>query len=216
LFYCSTVLKIKIAKFYFPLKWYRRIAHDFERGFRGAEKAFFGLKSKVSPWQSILPLFDEWFDLILENKPVSHEVGDPEVTLFCDASKTGCGGVFIDGIEPTFQQYGESFREEFSSMWNEKEVAKSINRLETRAATKSIKFFRKQLEGKVVRLFIDNTSLIGAIGKGYSKSFELNGELLDLIREMEASGAKFIVQYVESSLNLADRPSRASQRGLAR
>ena len=216
LFFCSTVLAVKLAKFYFPLKWYRRIAHDFERGFRGKEQAPFHLASKVTPWKSLLPSFDSWFEKLLENKPASHVVPDPTVTLFCDASRSGCGGVYIDGVDPTFRQYGEGFtRHEFSELWDEKDLPKAIARLETRAATKTIRFFRKLLEGKTVHMFIDNTSLEGALAKTYSKSFALNGELLELINEMERSGAKFIVEYVQSKDNLADRPSRIGRLGQA-
>ena len=216
LFYCSTVLAIPLARYYFPLKWYRRIAHDYERGYRGKDQAVFNLSSLVTPWKSLAPSFNDWLGRILENKPVSHEEHEPTVTLFCDASRTGCGGVFIDGVDPTFRQYGEGFtKKEFSELWSKHDLPKAIARLETMAATKTIRFFRKLLEGRTVHMFIDNTSLQGALTKTYSKSFELNGELLELITEMESSGAKFRVEYVPSKDNLADRPSRAGQLGQA-
>ena len=98
---------------------------------------------------------------------------------------------------------------EFAETEDDRDVEKSIARLETRAATKVIRYFRDDLKGKTVKVFIDNTSLLGALGKTYSKSFALNGDLLELIREMEESGATFQCEYVPSASNLADRPSRS-------
>lgn len=218
LFYTSTVLRVNLANYYFPLKWYRRVAHDFEKGSRG--NIPFGLDTNVKPWACILPALDRWLDKILANVPVTHEKDDPTVTLFCDASKTGCGGIYIDGVMPSYRQYGESMSNgEFSELWDDKDAAKSISLLETRAAAKVIRHFREDLYGKTVKVYIDNTSLLGALGKTYSKSFALNGELLELINEMEASGATFQCEYVPTLSNLADRPSRSrpsQRRGPAR
>jgi len=215
LFYTSTVLRLDLAKFYFPLKWYRRLAHDFERGSRGGSP--FGLDTPVRPWASIATSFDGWFNRVLANTPVTHETPDPTVTLFCDASKTGCGAIFIDGVMPSYRQYGEAMSAgEFSEIWDDDDAAKSISLLETRAAAKAIRYFSEFLRGKSVRVFIDNTSLLGALGKTYSKSFALNGELLELIEEMEKSGGTFTCEYVPSASNLADRPSRLRQRGPGR
>ena len=212
LFYTSTVLKVNLATYYFPLKWYRRVAHDFEKGSRN--KRPFGLDTVVQPWPSIKPNFTRWLNKILTNTPVSHETSEPTVTLFCDASKTGCGAVLIDGICPSYRQYGEAISAgEYAAIWNDADAAKSISLLETRAAAKAIRHFSSFLEGKTVKVFIDNTSLLGALGKTYSKSFALNGELLELISEMEASGAKFTCEYVPSALNRADHNSRLGQRG---
>ena len=212
LFYASTVLRINLASFYFPLKWYRRIAHDFEKGSRNSRP--FGLDTIVRPWPSILPNFTRWFRDILKNTPVSHETTEPTVTLFCDASKTGCGAVLIDGVCPSYRQYGEALSAgEYAEIWNEADAQKSISLLETRAAAKAIRHFSSFLLGKSVKVYIDNTSLLGALGKTYSKSFALNGELLELINEMEASGAKLTCEYVPSALNRADRNSRLGQRG---
>ena len=216
LFYTSTVLRVNLAKYYFPLKWYRRVAHDFERGSRGGRP--FGLDTLVRPWASIVTSFDGWFNTILTNTPVTHELGEPTVTLFCDASKTGCGGILIDGVMPSYRQYGEAMSAgEFSELWDDTDAEKSISLLETRAAAKTIRYFSEFLRGKTVKVFIDNTSLLGALGKTYSKSFALNDELIELIHEMEKSGATFTCEYVPSASNLADRPSRAvRQRGPGR
>lgn len=207
LFFCSTVLKIHLAFYYFPIKWYRRLAHDFERGSRGGKP--FGLSSVVSVWPSIARKFDNWVHRVGQNVPSSHEKADPTITLFCDASKVGCGAVLIDGVCPSYRQYGEALsKEEYSDIWDHNDLDKAISLLETKAAAKAIKHFRSFLEGKSVRLYIDNTSLIGALNKTHSKSFALNEELLQLIREMEKTGASFDVQYVPTNQNLADRPSR--------
>ena len=207
LFYGSTVLKINLAHFYFPIKWYRRLAHDFERGSRGGKP--FGLDTVVTPWPSIEQRFDWWMRRIGSNVPASHEKSEPTITLFCDASKVGCGAVLIDGVCPSYRQYGASFTtKEYSDIWDAKDESKAISLLETKAAAKAISHFRHFLEGNSVRLYIDNTSLIGALSKTHSKSFALNEELLHLIREMEKTGASFDVQYVPTESNLADRPSR--------
>jgi len=214
LFYGSTVLKVKLANYYFPIKWYRRIAHDFERGTRGGQP--FGLDSIVSVWPSISKKFDMWLSRLGNNAPTSHEKTDPTITLFCDASKAGCGAVLIDGVCPSYRQYGEALtKDEYSDIWDKNDEAKAISLLETKAAAKAIRYFREHLVGKSVRLYIDNTSLIGALNKTHSKSFALNEELLRLIKEMELTGASFDVQYVPTGRNLADRPSRYARRGPA-
>ena len=119
---------------------------------------------------------------------------------------------------PSYRQYGEAMSAgEFSELWDDTDAEKSISLLETRAAAKTIRYFSEFLRGKTVKVFIDNTSLLGALGKTYSKSFALNDELIELIHEMEKSGATFTCEYVPSASNLADRPSRAvRQRGPGR
>ena len=116
--------------------------------------------------------------------------------MFTDASLTGAGAVLFtaDGRVLTF-----------AAVWNAKECTRRIEELEARAVTLAARHFREELCGRHVDLWVDNTSVIGAMRKGYSKSYNLNRHVAVALR---AIGRHYTVRYVASKYNFADGPSR--------
>lgn len=209
LFYASTVLRVTLAPFYFVVKWYRRLAAAFERAQRG--DGDMSLTSDVQLWKSVRPAATKWFTVLLANVPVAHHVPDPTVTIFTDASKYGWGGVLFEGTSSDFHEFGDKFSPtEVGEPWSENDAPKRIHCLEAKAVAKTLKRFRHTIAGKSVRVYIDNTSVLGALRKTHSASFELNAEIQDIIDTMP--GAKFTFEYVASQDNFADARSRGRSR----
>ena len=77
-------------------------------------------------------------------------------TLYTDASKTGYGAVlFING-----KVYVSG------AAWTGTDVGAHINLLEAEALSRALAKFKDVLAGSLLRIKIDNTSVIGAMERG--------------------------------------------------
>ena len=190
LFFASQVLAYSLKDEYHAFKYYRRRAAQHAKG------EHFGRDDPAAVWPSVRQGIDEWFKRLLKNVPARRTDRNNTATLFTDASLTGAGAVLFtaDGRVITF-----------AAVWNAKERTRRIEELEARAVTLAARHFHEELRGRHVDLWVDNTSVIGAMKKGYSKSYYLNRHVAVALR---AIGRHFTVRYVPSKYNFADGPSR--------
>jgi hypothetical protein len=71
--------------------------------------------------------------------------------------------------------------------------------------------FVRQLQGRRVLVFIDNTSALGAIKKGSSSSTDVHALVGLLWLRLAAQRIWAVFRWVPSKLNLADPPSRGRE-----
>ena len=190
-FFASAVLDAPLDKYYFPLKWYRRIAADFARGVATMTK-------RVNVWSCIRMDLCHWADFLSKNSPAPvFRTGITPATLYTDASKTGYGAVlFING-----KVYVSG------AAWTGTDVGAHINLLEAEALSRALAKFKDVLAGSLLRIKIDNTSVIGAMERGYSSSFAMNNKIGYLIGSLKLVGA-YTIEYVASKMNISDGESR--------
>ena len=190
LFFASQVLRYGMDTEYHTFKFYRRRAAEHAQG------TGYALHEQANIWECIKPRLKKWFATLIRNEPADRTIRREEVTLFTDASLTGAGAMLFteDGLVFTF-----------AAKWTNLEKSRRIEELEARAITLAVRYFEDHLRGKHIDLRVDNTSVIGALNKGYSKSYNLNKHVSEALG---AIGRHFTVQYVRSAQNLADGLSR--------
>jgi hypothetical protein len=191
-FYGSRVLNLLLAKYYFCIKWYRKLANKFEHGM--------SLETLVNVWPSQVKNFEEWISTLLKNQPVTHYKRKSDVHLFTDASKWGWGSFLID-------KQGEII--EFGKRWTPELLGKDTFFLEAQAIVYAIEKFRPSLEGNSVMLHIDNTSVLGGLENKHSQSHALNTQIQKILTSFNGS-TTFQFQFVGSKENLADASSRGA------
>ena len=193
-FFASAVLVAPLDKYYFPLKWYRRIAADFARGIASMTK-------RVNVWSCIRKDLCHWAAFLSKNTPAPvFRTGITPATLYTDASETGYGAVlFING-----KVYVSG------AAWTGTDVGTHINILEAEALSRALVRFKDVLVGSLLTIKIDNTSVIGAMDRGYSSSFAMNNKIGYLIGSLMLVGA-YTIEYVASKSNLSDGESRRHQ-----
>lgn len=195
LMYASSVTGVHLSKYYFALKFIRRRLSDLNRG--NVTRA-----SVVKIPPSVLEIFEKWRQEVLNSKPrrPPTHVGRHSHTMFTDSSKIGWGAVLIDDVTQQVRVV--------AGKWSTEEAQLHINVLEAKAVSKAMESF-EGIEGSCVNLRIDNTSVVATVGKGYSKSRELNEEIraIQMVAERRDIFLKKPV-YVKSAENLADYWSR--------
>ena len=192
LFYASPVLQLKLASFYHCIKFYSRRCRTLEAG---AKK----LDDTAQVWPSITRELLTWFNMAIANVPTTppkpEDVEKANLTLFTDACDDGWGAVLIN-------EYGQCFSvgQKFA---NAKKL--HINVKELLAVSNAAKELNHIIQGRPVRLFIDNTTAIATVKRGYGRSFALNVAE----RVLQHVGIAFqSVDYVKSADNPSDAPSR--------
>jgi hypothetical protein len=135
--------------------------------------------------------FNDWFRFLVDNKP-SHPLQTTElhsdVTLFTDASKIGWGAVMLKQHQ-VFTTGGK---------WSPAEAQKHINILEARAVQEAIDYFEDDLSQRNVTIVVDNTSVIGAMHRRRSNSYELNAALSQVLQRLERINSAATVSYIAS------------------
>ena len=197
LYFASAVLRAPLCDFYFPLKWYRRIATDYTAQRRQ-------VTDTLTMWNSIRPTVETWIAFLRDNKPTTHNLpGSTPATMYTDASSRGWGAVlFIDGSVYVC-----------GGGWTQAEARLHINVLEAEALLRGLTRFKLQLTGARMTLKIDNTSVIGAMVKGYSTSFAFNAKIGAVLSSIKGTNGSYNIEYVQSRFNVSDGESRRYQIG---
>ncbi len=178
--WASATLRIATYRFYYVYKYMRR------RGGGG---------TKLKVWPSVLPAWQKWAAHLSSNPWRSIKEVDLTdlAVLFSDASNAGWGTTIFTS-QGCFA-HGEP--------WCPRELGRGIAEKEAQALLNALGHW--QLGDCPVFVFVDNTSVLGALRKGRSRAFFLNrrvGEILARFSNVVA------LEYVPSRFNLADKPSR--------
>ena len=193
LFSGAEILAAPLWRWYAAIKFYRRrMAGDEDD------------RAQAKVWPCSVSAIHEWASFLVKNEPrrVPDPSLNPVVTVFTDAATSGWGTVVIEERTGKVHVFGGRFPR---WSWTEEH----INVKEARAVEESVHALYRLFPKfpSAVTWKIDNTSALGATRKGRSKVFELNRVIAN-IREQIPQGTTTKFEYVPSSLNWADAPSR--------
>ena len=194
LFYASPALKINVAKYYFAMKTYRRIASRLS-------KNTIGEADLVNITKCIREQLREWLAQIVRNTPqVPEQVVQAKYIMYSDASLSGWGCVLIRESDQLVLSVGDKW---------EMGMTKNINTLEALAILEGLRAFSQFLRNSSVELRVDNTSALSGVRRGYARAKHLN-EVVDTIQQQASQEGVHISNafYVSTKINPADTISR--------
>ena len=198
LFFLSTCLRIDVAKFYFAMKAYRRVASKVGKGEVSESDPVPLTKTMRKQYQS-------WIALAKRNTWTTPERPgvDCGYTLYSDASKKGWGMVMIRHRDQQVFSVGGS--------WSEVGKNHNINTLEAVAILEGLHAFKDEIAGKRILLRVDNTSAAHSVRKAYARAYYLNrvvAKINDVLRAANVSIAD--VEYIDTTSNVSDAVSRGA------
>ena len=199
LMYASSVLGVRMAKYYYAIKFLRRKLSELNR--ETAERS-----DKVTIPKSSLECFRRWHRDVQTTKArtVPKFVGRKRFTMYVDASLTGWGAVLID--EET-QRLGV-----VAGRWSAEDAMLHINVLEAKGVVLALQRF-DAVDEAIIQPKIDNTSVVGALRKGMSNSADISTEIAN-VDEIVAERDIILLapDYVRSGDNIADYWSRLPEK----
>jgi hypothetical protein len=191
LLFAGGVAGAPMARYYFALKWSRRI---------------FNQANKRSAWDVEIPvppsstaLLNRWINDCRVERLWAPRLGRGEARLFTDATPTGWGAVVVTTDGKVFAT-GGAFAESFES----------INAAETQAVRLGVEAFFPLLSSvDVLRIVVDNTSALSNLVSGRAGSAELAKTVAASVDALQLlKGVSITLSYVKSKQNPADLPSR--------
>ena len=190
LFYGAAVLAAPVARWYYSIKYYSRRC-----------SACLPDDAPAAVWKSCFQEINEWAEYLKTNTPVipPNPTTRPILTVFTDSSLSGWGAVIINNTTGTFITRGGPFHS-----------SEHITLKEIRAVFHTLHILHtlfSPLPSPIV-WFIDNTSCLGALRKGRSRSFCLNS-LVTSVKRLIPLNVEIRFDFVPTRHNLADGPSRA-------
>jgi hypothetical protein len=194
--FVSYALHVPTTRFYFVIKFIRRIAR---RQFR-----FGATHARV--WPSIVELWKEWISTRLVHSffPTSTPSTATNIVAYSDASGSGWGGVIL--IRGRTIIVGDT--------WSQRAASHDINVKETMAARNTLRKILDDVvvydEPSVIDMYIDNTSTIAWLRKKRSRVYLANAVVEEIYNTLPANVTVRSVSYVKSADNVADGPSRAT------
>jgi hypothetical protein len=205
LFFCSGVLRIVPAHYYFAIKWINRHVSRLNRP--DAD-----LEATVCPPRVVCDLLNDWLTksrssihLPPNKRPPGSRLSKKAFDiLFTDASVYGWGAYFVSASGEIAIVGGK---------WDKKVIDPSpekMAQLEAMAVDLALQHFKERLlVNKNVDIRIDNTSVKFGMQKGKSKtSPALNEALKPSLDFLVSNNFMYSLAYVNTKENWADRPSR--------
>lgn len=190
--YATLILGFHTAPFYIVYKFLRR-------------RCGWALSASCHLWPCAVPVLCAWIDVLLENRPriVAGPVTSRAMTLFTDACPSGWGAVLCDdqGKPSVRWSYGRFDQTEHIAV------------LEARAlfyGVCSLPEDGKHLNPHV-NIYIDNTSVQGAVQHGRSRNYTINNIVDDVLCLLQRKGYTYSLSYIPSAFNVADPLSRAHE-----
>lgn len=191
LIFCASVTRIPLVRFYFSLKWIRRIFNRANRGDLDIESTITIPPSIVHSLNTFIKAVSS--PLYISSPPRIH------ITLFTDASKDGWGAVLVDDINKI---------RVIGSRWKTNDKVKHINELEGEAVFKALSTFDlREHFGKQINIYVDNTSIQSSLTKGNTHSDSL-APVVHKCTSFLRYFSKVKVGYIGSKDNPADYASR--------
>ena len=195
LMYASSVLNVRLAKYYFALKFIRRRLSEINRDVHKRDTWV-----RIPP--STLQSYNDWLTDVKTSKPRKQQniSSRKSFTLWTDSSTIGWGAVLINEQTQEVKIVADK--------WTPSDKNLHINILEAKAVRLALGLL-DEIDNSVCNLKIDNTSVVATVGKGYSKSEALNFEILQI--QLLATRRNILIpkpSYVRSNDNIADHWSR--------
>ena len=196
LLHASAVAGVSPGSFWFALKFLRRVSNGLNRGVRVVE-------DRVVVPPSVVRELRGWIGAVLQLRLVG-ESFRPECqafSIFVDASLKGWGGVVVNDDTAEVTVMGDS--------WVVGEAGLHISVLEGLALRNTVRDMPTTCDGCCVKIWVDNTSVLGAARKRMSiRSELLNRATVSALDCLRARNVTFSLEYVKSAENPADIPSR--------
>jgi hypothetical protein len=192
LLFAGSVAALPIAKFYWAIKWARRV---FNRA-----NASDNWSELVHPPPSALSLLSTWCRDSKLPRPWHKNSGSGVTHLFTDATPTNWGAVVVTPSNTVFATGGH-FNQSFES----------INAAECEAVRLGTEnFFEILKSASTLRIIVDNTSTSADLVSGKSSSAELAASVAKSVDVLQTLKGVFVsLSYVKSQENPADLPSRS-------
>ncbi len=188
--YASRVLRMDLSCYYPIFKFIRRRLSPNNFSFTGHAKV----------WGSITHLWKQWCTDTI-NKVLHVDSSENRVSsavLYTDASNKGWGATLYLHSGQWIVTAGP---------WSQYWQSKHINVLEAEAVFLALEAFKTALSDTLWSLRIDNTSVLGALQKTRSNSFNLNS-VIGRINNHSTFKNCTSASYIESAQNPADSWSR--------
>jgi hypothetical protein len=195
LLYALTTVGIPLDKAYFVLKFMRRRSRT---NLEPDDVTTVWTRARI-----------DWRNLVLEalnSHYMFTTVPQRECALYTDASEEGWG-VVVFGLYASCTVFGDR--------WTPRELGNRIDRLEFQALKIGLRWIAKEKgQGRIaVRAYVDNTTTLFVMQKGFSAKYTLN-EAAAACREICEEHAITLLgpEWVPTSYNVADHPSRTFDR----
>ena len=181
--WAGSVLVINLAPFYWIFKFLRR-------------RASAHLDEPAFLWPSIIPSVLQFIEELQRAPPRRLNTAcEANVVAWTDASLSGFGITIFEGNHLTV--LAGAFL-----------ILEDIQILEGRALLRLAQTLLPQAEPRRILVYIDNTSLQGAVHKRRANNFVLNAIVWKIIDIFRAKNWLVDLRYVVSKKNLSDGPSR--------
>lgn len=196
LIFASAVVGLPLARFYWVLKYFKRIFHAVNSG-RRLESETITLPDSVA--QQLL----HWTQHVRVPRVVTQPAHKQD-TLFTDASLEGWGAVLCHADGRLAIAGGK---------WEDKtHTHRDIAVLELRAVQHALQMFTRQLaSSESLRIVVDNTSVKAALHRGQARSDKLIPDLQDILTTPTWKSKNISVAYIASLNNPADAISRGKK-----
>ena len=194
LVHASAIAGVPMGQFWYAVKFLRRLVNGLNRGTRRPE-------ANVNIPPSVTAQLSAWCTAALKQQTIFQHDSRNSVTTFIDASMTGWGGVIIDDSTAEIIILGGS--------WTPSEARLHINVLESLALSKTLSQLPVRYKGGTLSLWIDNTSVVGALRKKLcARSADLNKNVVLSSIIFKNLQLDVNIGWVASANNPADIPSR--------
>jgi hypothetical protein len=157
--YAARILRQPLAAYYGIFKFFRRHLS------KGTPP-----KTRVNAWASMIPAWKQWVKDILSCEFISHpsRTTTKSAVLFTDASLSGWGAILIF----------ENVISEAAGRWHRSYESGDMGTIETAAVRRAATALKAQLSScKSLKILVDSTTALYALGKGSSPSFTVNQEV---------------------------------------
>lgn len=194
LIWCSAVMLVPVACFYFVVKSVSRICNKMNRGEIGENQ-------ELALTPAVHGLLCDWRKRVMQRRFLNKPARTPFPVLFTDASDGGWGATFCDSEQRVFITGGK---------WTQQQRADNINLREAHALDLGVSAFADKIKtaGKGINLCIDNSSVAAATERGAARTQELNDILQRPFNWLDGNNMTVIVSWIKSENNAADGPSR--------
>lgn len=201
LLHASSIAGVSPGEYWFALKFLRRVTNKLNAG-----------RASTEDWVPVPPsvkaLLGRWIaDVQKRRKIEAMRMGGPKFTAFVDASLGGWGGVVVDQHTMEVTILGDAWKPGTKD---------HINILEAEALARVVEGLPPHAVAGHVDIRVDNTTVMGVARKmSCVRSRSLNDAAMRALRELRRRRLTFSIEWVSTSSNPADIPSRTHPSELA-